>query len=73
MCLIIIGVIIWSVFLTGLSFKSSSLGGSVAKASAANESMIKFIQSIYTALKIDSFKTIDEIKVQNTATTFTVN
>lgn len=72
-CLIIRGVIIKSVFLTGLSFSNSSLGGSVAKAKAAKESMIKLIHNIWTALKIDSFNITEDIKVQITATKFTVN
>ena len=73
MCLIIIGVMIKSVFLTGLSLRRDSLGGSVARARAANESMIRLIHSIWTALNIASLRTMAETKVVMTATMLTVS
>jgi hypothetical protein len=41
-----------SSFLLGWNSSNLSVGGSVAKASAARESIIKLIQSISTALKM---------------------
>lgn len=56
-------------FLNNISFT----GGSVARASAAKVSMIRFTQSIYTAFRGDSFKMTDPRKTMNIATIFTVN
>lgn len=67
------GVIIFSVFLVGLFNRSSSLGGSVAKASAAKESMIMLSQSIWILLIGDSPITKPQIIATSIATKFTVS
>jgi hypothetical protein len=56
-----------------LSLRRDSLGGSVARARAANESMIRLIHSIWTALNIASLRTMAETKVVMTATMLTVS
>ncbi len=56
-------------FLNKISFK----GGSVARASAANVSIIRFTQSIWTAFRGDSFIMTEPIKTINIATILTVN
>lgn len=72
-CFIIKGEIIYSFLLQGFLLRSPSNGGSVAKAKAAKESIIKLNQSIWTGEKIASFKINALIKVVITATTFAVN
>ena len=57
----------------GWRLSSFSEGGSVASARAANVSMIRLIQSIYTALRMASSNIMALIKVVTTATTFTVS
>jgi hypothetical protein len=66
-------VIIGASFLYGFLNKIVLTGGSVARASAANVSIIRFTQSIYTALRGDSFKITEPIKTINIATILTVN
>lgn len=51
----------------------SSVGGSVAKAKAANVSIIKFTHSIYIDVNGLSPNAIPPIKTINKATIFTVN
>lgn len=72
MCLSIMGVIIESSFLIGFCLSSLSVGGSVAKAKAPKESIMRFIQSIYTAEKIGWFIATADISVVITATILTV-
>lgn len=57
----------------GFLLSKFSFGGSVARARAPNVSMIKLIQSICTAEKMASLKTMAATKVVRTATTLTVN
>lgn len=73
MCLNIFLVIIDSYLLYGLALSNASVGGSVANAKDANESIIKFTQSIYIGVKISYSMTAAVIKVNATATIFTVN
>lgn len=61
-------VMIGLFFLYGYLWRISTGGGSVAKARAANVSMIKFTQSIYTAFKGDFFVTTAPKKTMNMAT-----
>jgi hypothetical protein len=56
-----------------LRFKMLSPGGSVAKARAAKVSIIKLIQSIYTALRGESFRKTDPKKTIAKATTLIVS
>ena len=73
MCLNIFLVIIDSYLLYGLALSNASVGGSVAKANDAKESIIKFTQSIYIGVRISYSITAAVIKVNATATIFTVN
>ena len=66
-------VIIGASLLYGFLNKILFTGGSVARASAANVSIIRFTQSIQTAFRGDSFKITEPIKTINIATTLTVN
>lgn len=72
-CLVIIGVIIDSSFLYGFYFNNSSDGGSVAKAKAAKESIIKLTHNIYTVDNMDSSMMTAAMKEEKMATMFTVN
>ncbi len=59
---------------SGRRFRIECVGGSVAKASAANVSMIKLTQSSCTAVKTDVSSSLAtaEINVRITAVMFTV-
>ena len=67
--LVIIGASLLHGFLNNISL----IGGSVARASAAKVSIIRFTHSIYTAFNGDSFKITEPRNTMNIATTFTVN
>lgn len=67
------GVIIYSVLEYGILNKSSSDGGSVARAKAARVSMIKFTQSIWTGVNGDSLIKTAPKKAIKIATTLTVS
>ena len=62
-----------SILWVRFAFKILSPGGSVAKARAAKVSMIKLIQSIYTALSGESFRKTDPKKTIARATTLIVS
>lgn len=55
----------------GFQCNKCSVGGSVARANAANVSIIRFIHNIYTGEKIVSSKIIAVTNVVITATTLT--
>lgn len=67
------GVIIYSFLEYGILNKSSSEGGSVAKAKAARVSIIKLTHSIWTGVKGDYLMKTAPKKAMNIATTLTVN
>ena len=73
MFLHITAVISPSYFEIGFLFKSSSLGGSVAKASEAKVSMIKLTHNIWIGFKGDSLRTAPPTKAITNATKLTVN
>jgi len=58
-------------FAYGYLFNISSDGGSVARANAPSVSIIKFTQSIWTALSGESLRITDPKKTINIATTLT--
>lgn len=62
-------------FLVGLRFRIFRVGGSVASASAAKVSIIKFTQRSWTAVRTDSSveEATAEMKVRRTAVMFTVS
>lgn len=68
----IVAFTIFSKRLTGYLSSKASLGGSVARAKAAKVSIIKFTQSICTAVRGGSSKIIAPAKTINNATRFTV-
>ena len=73
-CLSIVLVMKFSSGEFGFWFKSSSeFGGSVARARAAKLSIIRLTHNIWTAVNTDCLIMPDEIKVMQTATTFTVS
>ena len=67
------GVMICSSLELGFSFKSSCLGGSVARAKAAKVSIIRFTQSICTEVKGESESTTDPKNSISKATMLTVS
>ena len=73
--LAILSVIKGADFLSGLRSSTDRFGGSVAKAKAANVSMIKLTQSSWTAFKTDSSSLLAtaETKVRTTAVMLTVS
>lgn len=73
MCFNIFLVIIDYDLVYGLSFNKIGLGGSVANASEAKESIIKFTHNIYIGLSTSYFNRADIRSVKPTATTLTVN
>ena len=73
MFLHMVGVIKLSYLEYGFLFKSSSLGGSVARANEAKVSMIKLTQSIWIGLSGDSLRTAPPTKAITKATKLTVN
>jgi hypothetical protein len=72
MFLHIVAFTIFSKRLTGCLSSSASLGGSVAKARAANVSIIRFTQSICTAVSGGSVNTIAPENTMKSATRLTV-
>ena len=73
MCLNIFLVIIDSYRLYGLALSRASVGGSVARANDAKESIIKLTHSIWIGVSISCSITAAVINVKTTATTLTVN
>lgn len=72
MFLHIVAFTIFSNRLTGYLSSKASLGGSVANASAANVSIIRLTQSIYTAVSGGSVNIIAPENTMNRATKLTV-
>lgn len=70
----IVKVISGADFGSGFRLSMLGVGGSVAKARAANVSMIKFTHSNWTAVRTDDSVELDtaEINVRNTAVMLTV-
>lgn len=66
-------VIMLSVLGYGFPLMISSLGGSVASAMAANVSMIRLTQSIWTLLSGESPRNMPPIKAMKIATKFAVS
>lgn len=73
MCLNIVLEIIYSYLECGCLSSNSSEGGSVAKASDPNVSMIKLSHNIWIGFNTYCFKRAEPIRVEKTATTLTVN
>jgi hypothetical protein len=67
-----VALTIFSNRLTGYLSSNASLGGSVARANAANVSIIKLTQSIYTAVSGGSLKIIAPENTMKRATRLTV-
>jgi hypothetical protein len=59
--------------LHGFLFNISSNGGSVARAKAANVSIMRLTQSIYTALRGESLRKTLPMKTMNIAAMLTVS
>jgi hypothetical protein len=72
MFLHMVALTIFSNRLTGYLSSNASLGGSVARANAANVSIIKLTQSIYTAVSGGSLKIIAPENTMKRATRLTV-
>ena len=73
--LAILTVINGADFLSGLRSRTARVGGSVAKARAANVSIMRLTQSSWTALRTDSSVALAtaETKVNTTAVMLTVS
>lgn len=71
MCLTILREMMYSFFLYGGLSRSSGLGVSVAKASEASESIIRFTQRSWIAARGDFWNASEPMRQEKSATTFT--